>query len=73
MNSKGKRKAPNGMYWGNVINKCVMIEPLGNGVFRAWSNSEKFISSNAWTLPIARLGWGYRDFLEEEVNFYDWN
>jgi len=72
MEVKGKRKAPNGMYWGNVLNKCVMFEYLGNGIFKAWSNNTKFIKANDWQLSETKLGWAYNDFLEEEIIFYNW-
>jgi len=72
MSSKGKRKAPNGMYWGNVLNKCVFIEPLGNGEFRAWSNNTRFLKENKWLLSETKLGWGYQDYFEEDLTFFDW-
>jgi hypothetical protein len=72
MSSQGKRKAPNGMYWGNVLNKAVMVEPLGNGVFRAWSNNTKFLRTNSWQLSEAKLGWGFQDYLEQEITFFNW-
>lgn len=72
-NSKNKKKAPNGMYWGNVLNKCVMVEPLGDGTFRAWSNNSKFLKTNNWELSDTKLGWGFEDFFEEEINFFNWN
>ena len=68
-----KRKAPNSIYWGYVLSHDVLVEPLGNGMFRAWSNNTKFLKESNWTYSNNHLGWGYMDFMKNEIKLFNWD
>jgi hypothetical protein len=78
MEIQGKRKAPNGMYWGNIeiqkdIYKCVMVEPLDENIYRAWSNSQLALRKNSgFTISDKRVGWAYKDLGKNEFKIFDW-
>jgi len=73
--SKGKRKAPNGMYWCNISigdeGKCVMAEKLENGKFKAWSNSALVRMLENWHPDETKPGWRFRLCEENELIFYN--
>ena len=71
-----KRKAPNGMYWCNIMlstgkGKCVMAEEIGDGIYRAWSNSRLTAALKGWINSTDRPGWRYLDVFEEDLTFFD--
>lgn len=76
MNSQGKRKAPNGMYWCNIMitnkGKCVMVEMLDNGKFRAWSNSSAVKHLPDWNESKIKIGWMFKDVLEDDLTFFNY-
>lgn len=77
---KGKRPAPNRMYWGNVYikfkedvkPKLVMVEPLTEDTYRAWSNCTKLFGLVGWKISDKREGWVYYDLPKEEFTIFDW-
>lgn len=74
---KGKREAPNGMYWGNITiapnaYKLVMVEPLNNETYRAWTNNSIIIGSTGWTISKTRNGWAFKDMPIDEFIIFDW-
>lgn len=77
LNYEGKRKAPNGMFWGNSKihdrNKCVMCEQINEIEFRVWSNSKLASFDETFTPSRKREGWYYKDVLHDEITFFNWN
>ena len=76
MKIKGKKSAPNGMYWGNVqiknkVHKVVMIEPIDEIIYLAWSNSSAIIGLPGWNAS-KKKGWYCKEYLSEEVKVFDW-
>ena len=80
MEIKGKRKAPNGMYKGNIqikspngdFMKLVMVEPLTENTYRAWSNSSKVIGLEGWEFDDLMDGWVYIDLNKDEFQIFNW-
>ncbi len=74
---EGKRPAPNSMYWANILignkGKAVMVEPLDNETFRAWSNSTLILGLPGWELSENRKGWTYKDMPIDKFTIFDWN
>ena len=73
---KGKRTAPNGMYWGNIpvadSYKLMMIEPISCDKYRAWTNSSRIIGLPGWRVSTIRLGWAYCDLPIDNFQIFDW-
>jgi hypothetical protein len=77
MDIQGKRKAPNGMYWGNIFvptqgSKLVMVEPINEKTYRAWTNCSKLFGLKGWVISEKRSGWAYYDLPKEEFTIFDW-
>ena len=74
---KGKKPAPNGMYWGNIEisqnkYKIVMVEPITENAYRAWSNSNNVIGLQGWKVCDFRDGWVYKDMHPDKFSIFDW-
>jgi hypothetical protein len=74
---KGKKPAPNGMYWGsahlsNGKRKMVMVEPLDEITYLAWTNSEKVSILQGWKPSEERGGWFIKEFLLDEIEIFNW-
>lgn len=74
MSSQGKRKAPNGFYWVNILvnlkGKCVMAEPTDSGKFKVWSNSSSL--DETWIPSELKKGWSFKIVEESELTFFDY-
>lgn len=72
----GKRPAPNGMYWGNVTiangYKLVMVEPLSDTKYRAWTNNSMILGLPDWEISMDRKGWAFSDRKINEFIIFDW-
>ena len=77
MNYKGKRKAPNNMYWVNAQiagqNKLVMAEQLNEIEFKLWSNSNLAGKDKTFKHSETKPGWYFKNVLHDEVAFHNWN
>jgi hypothetical protein len=74
---KGRKPAPNGCYWGNIVlndhYKLVMIEPVTEKAYRAWTNKACLVGHlPEWKEHEQREGWFYCDKPKEQFNIFDW-
>lgn len=86
MEIKGKRAAPNGMYSGNITIegklKVVMVDPIDENNYRAWTNSSLVVKRNkkmevvsvidGWTISKLKPGWAFKDMHKDEFTIFDW-